>query len=149
MDNERILFPVRVEWLGGKRVSAFVAGKQPIDIATPPPFDGGIEGVWSPEDFFVGAAASCFAVTLAGIAAKSRVPLHGLTVDGIGIVGKREDGKTSFLEVELGVAVETDEAYVAAAEKAISRVERHCLVALALGIPVRVYATVHAVAPAA
>ncbi|MHB8643172.1 MAG: OsmC family protein [Gaiellaceae bacterium] len=149
MDNERIFFPVRVDWLGAKRVSAFVAGKQPIDVATPPPFDGGIEGVWSPEDFFVGAAASCFAVTLAGIAAKSRVPLHALAVDGLGVVGKRDDGRTTFLEVELNVSVETDDDHVAAAEKAISRVERHCLVALALGIPVRVSATVHAVAPAA
>jgi len=141
---------VRLEWgHDGKRVIAHVEGKEPIEIATPPVFDGGIAGVWSPEDFLVAATASCFAVTLIGIAAKSRVPLHGLAVEGVGIVGAREDGKTAFLEVELGVAIDTDEEHVANARKAAGRAERHCLVGLSLAVPVHVYTTVNVAAHAA
>jgi len=145
MESANYLFPVRVEWPGdGKRVLATVGGKEPIEIATPPEFEGGIPGVWSPEEFFVASAASCFAVTLVGIAAKSRVPLYALSVDGVGIVGRRdEDGKVAFLEVELGVAVETDEEHVANIRKAADRAERYCLVGLSIAVPVRVYATVN------
>jgi organic hydroperoxide reductase OsmC/OhrA len=145
MERENLVFPVGLEWPGdGKRVRLFVDGKEPLDVATPPEFEGGIPGVWSPEDLFVGAAASCFAVTFVGIAAKSRVPLYGLSVDGVGVVGRREDGRTAFLEVELHVAIDTDEEYVANARKAADRAERHCLVAVSLAIPVRIYTTVNA-----
>jgi organic hydroperoxide reductase OsmC/OhrA len=150
METEHLVFPVSVEWLGdGKLVRAHVDDKEAIDVATPAVFDGGREGVWSPEDFFVAAAASCFAVTLVGIAAKSRVPLHDLVVDGVGIVGVRDDGKFGFREIELGVAVATDEEHVPAARKAIERAERHCLVAVSLDVPVRVDAAVNVTAASA
>jgi len=150
MQADDLVFPVVVEWLrDGKFVRAHIAGKETIDIATPPQFDGGREGVWSPEDFLVAATASCFAVTLVGIAAKSRVPLHELSVDGVGIVGPREDGKVSFRAVELDVAIETDEGHVDAARKAADRAERHCLVGLSLAVPVRVSTAVRTAAAAA
>ena len=147
MEHENLLFPVALDWPGGgKRVRLTAEGKDLLDVATPPEFEGGIPGVWSPEDLFVGSVASCFAVTLVGIAAKSRVPLHGLSVEGVGVVGKRElDGKTAFLEVELGVAIDTDEEHVANARKAADRAERHCLVALSVSVPIRVYTTVNVV----
>jgi organic hydroperoxide reductase OsmC/OhrA len=150
MQTENLVFPVRIDWLrDGKLVRASVDDKEPIDIATPAVFDGGRDGVWSPEDFFVAAAASCFAVTFVGIAAKMRVPLHDLVVDGVGIVGPRDDGRFGFREVELGVAVETDAEHVATARKAIERAERHCLVAVSLNVPVRVDAAVNATAASA
>ena len=52
-------FPLAVEWTGGRRVRAQVAGKQPVDVCPPVVFSGDDESTWSPEDFFVAAAASC------------------------------------------------------------------------------------------
>jgi len=143
--TDAFFFPVRLTWTGGKRVLADVDGKDPIEIATPPEFESGIEGVWSPEDFLVAAAASCFAVTLVAIAGRSRVPVSGLGVEGVGRVGKRDDGRFGFIDVTLRVEIETDETHVEGAHRAAERAERHCLVSGALAIPVRLDVTVRAV----
>lgn len=44
-----------------------------IECATPPEFDGGIEGVWSPEHFYSAAITSCFMTTFLAIAKNSKV----------------------------------------------------------------------------
>ncbi len=66
-------FPVDV-WDGDRRTTATVEGKQPLDIATPPVFRGTDPDVWSPEDTFVAAAASCLAVTIAAPALSPAPP---------------------------------------------------------------------------
>ncbi len=136
-------FPAAVEWEGGSITVASVAGKQDLDVATPPEFGGEAEGVWSPEDLFVASAASCFAVTLAAIVRKRTIPLLSLQVDGVGHVGLRDDGRLGFTSIELEVTAETDSADAATQlETAIERAERSCLVSNALGIPLNVRAAV-------
>jgi organic hydroperoxide reductase OsmC/OhrA len=75
-------FPLSVEWIAGRRVAAQVEGKRTIEIAPPPVFHGTDATTWSPEDFFVAAAASCLAVTFAGLAATAGLWYAGLKVDG-------------------------------------------------------------------
>ena len=70
-------FPLSVEWIGGRRVRAAVDGKHSLDVATPPEFRGTDPDVWSPEDLFVSAAASCLAVTLAGLAEREGLRSRG------------------------------------------------------------------------
>ena len=136
-------FPAGVEWEGGSMTVASVAGKQDLDVATPPEFGGEAEGVWSPEDLLVASAATCFAVTLAAIVRHRTIPLLSLHVDGNGHVGPRDDGRLGFTSIELEVTAETDSAdAVTQLEAAIERAERGCLVAMALSIPVNVRATV-------
>jgi organic hydroperoxide reductase OsmC/OhrA len=136
-------FPVGVEWEGGSLTVASVAGKQDLDVATPPELGGDTEGVWSPEDLLVASAASCFAVTLAAIVRHRAIPLLSLHVEGNGRVGPRDDGRLGFTSIDLSVAVETDSSdAVPGLEAAIERAEKGCLVALALSIPVHVHATV-------
>jgi organic hydroperoxide reductase OsmC/OhrA len=140
-------FPVGVEWEGGSMTVASVAGKRDLDVATPPEFGGEAEGAWSPEDLLVASAASCFAVTLAAIVRRRTIPLLSLCVDGVGHVGPRDDSRLGFTSIELAVTAETDSAgAVTQLEAAIDRAESGCLVAMALGIPVNVRATVTATA---
>ena len=136
-------FPVSVRWLAGKRTVASVAGKEDLEVATPPEFKGGVEGVWSPEDLLVGSVASCFAVTFAGMAARRGIPLRSLTVDGDGVVTQRKDGRFGFTEVELDVEISTDAGYEEEAADAARQAEAGCLVACSLDLPVHVEATVH------
>ena len=56
MDTHR--FPVSIHWVSGRLTKASVADKQDLQVATPPEFNGGIAGVWSPEDLLVSAVAS-------------------------------------------------------------------------------------------
>jgi organic hydroperoxide reductase OsmC/OhrA len=66
-----------------------VEGKQPVDICPPIAFSGDDESTWSPEDFFVAAAASCLAVTFTGIAQRACLDYDDLTVDADGVCGQR------------------------------------------------------------
>jgi organic hydroperoxide reductase OsmC/OhrA len=135
-------FPVGVRWVAGKRTVVSVAGKDDLPVATPPEFKGGIEGVWSPEDLFVGSIAACFTVTLAGIADRRGIALLGLTVDGDGIVTQRHDGRFGFSEVVLHVRLETYPEFEHEAAEAAHAAEVGCLVACSVDLPVRLDLTV-------
>jgi organic hydroperoxide reductase OsmC/OhrA len=116
-------------------VRAQVEGKQPVDICPPIAFSGDDESTWSPEDFFVAAAASCFAVTFTGIAERAGLEYDRLAVDADGICGKRPDGGFGFtslwLRVELETAADPDRARDLA-----ERAEAACLVAESLDVPI-------------
>jgi organic hydroperoxide reductase OsmC/OhrA len=142
-------FPVDVRWVEGKLTVASVPGKSPLEVATPPEFQGGVEGVWSPEDLFVGAVATCYTVTLISAARRRGVPVRALDVRSFGDVTRRPDGRFGFVGVELAVELETDAGCEAEARAATEDAEATCLVAASLDTPVRTHAHVTAVAAAA
>ena len=131
-------FPVEIHWLGERLTRAHVPGKAPLVVATPPEFRGGVDGVWSPEDLLVASAASCFTVTLVGIAERRGLPLRALAVHGAGTVSQRSDGPFGFTSVELEVMLATDPGCEADARAAAEAAERSCLVAVSLDLPVHV-----------
>jgi peroxiredoxin-like protein len=138
-------YRVGVDWEGGRLTSVSSVGKPDLEVATPPEFKGGLEGVWSPEDLLVGAAASCFAVTLVAVLERRDLPLRGLSVSGTGHVTTRDDGCFGFVAVELTATVRTEEASVEAVRHAAKYAERACLVAIALDVPVHIDVVVGAV----
>jgi organic hydroperoxide reductase OsmC/OhrA len=141
-------FPVDVHWQGDKLTVASVSGKHDLKVATPPEFLGGVPGVWSPEDLFVAAVATCYAVTLAGIAARRSVPLSALDVRSAGFVTQRRDGHYGFVAVELDVSLETVAGWENEARGAALDAEEACLVGASLDTPVHVSVDVRAAAAA-
>jgi organic hydroperoxide reductase OsmC/OhrA len=131
-------FPVSVRWLAGRRTLASVPGRHDLEVATPPEFKGGVEGVWSPEDLVVGAIASCFTVTLLAVAERRGLPLRGLEVHGSGRVTQRDDGRFGFTGATLHVRLDTDPGCEAEAEVAAEVAEQGCLVTASLDFPVHV-----------
>lgn len=137
-------FPVRVTWPGGKHVVSLVDGKPPLPVATPPEFKGAFPAEWSPEDVLVSAAASCFGVTLIALAERAALPLHTLTVDAVGTVGRREPEPFGFKEIRLRVAATTDPGREDDLRRAAERAEQGCIVSNALAIPVELELDVRA-----
>jgi len=131
-------FPLSVEWTGGRRVVAKVHGKAGIAVAPPPEFRGVDPATWSPEDFFVGAAASCLAVTFTGLAERAGLSYAGLEVHGDGVVGGREDGRFGFTRVVLRLVVELDPADEERGRELARKAEETCLVSVSLDVPVEV-----------
>ncbi len=131
-------FPLSVEWAGGRRVVARVDGKQGIEVAPPPAFRGVDPATWSPEDFFVGAAASCLAVTFTGLAERAELVFTTLEVHGDGVVGAREDGRFGFTRVVLRVALEIEAGDEEQARELVRKAEETCLVSASLDVPVEV-----------
>ena len=136
MRAKEFSFPVSVEWLGDTRVATSIEGKQEIETSSPPEFRGKDATIWSPEDFFVSAAASCLAITLQGIAERRDLPLHALTVSGEGVVGRRDDGAFGFTRIRLLVAIKTDAGQEELAREVAQKAEEGCLVAVSLDLPV-------------
>ncbi len=147
--NRNLQFPVSVDWAGGRLVRAAVPGKETISIATPPEFKGTDVGVWSPEDFLVAAAVSCFTVTYLAVAERRGVTVHDVAVDAVGRMGIGKDGKLGFLGIDLSAHLVTDPGQEEAAVEAARRAEQGCFVSQALSIPVRLETLVRVAAPAA
>jgi organic hydroperoxide reductase OsmC/OhrA len=137
-------FPTSVRWLGGRLTRVSAPEKTDLDVAVPPEFRGGIEGVWSPEELLVAATASCYAVTVVALVERLGVPLLDLDVDAVGHVTKRADGKLAFVAIEVSAKLVTEPSWVAAAEAAAREAKEVCLISLALEVPVHVVAQVSA-----
>ena len=133
---KEFLFPVEVVWEGGRRTSAYVTGKHALQIATPPEFRGTDPDLWSPEDAFVAAAASCLAVTIAALAEREELPLADLSVQAAGVVGRREDRRFGFVRIEQTVTLETEAGQEQAARTLVAKAEDSCLVTVSLDLPV-------------
>jgi organic hydroperoxide reductase OsmC/OhrA len=128
-------FPLEVDWLQDRRVVARVEGKRRIEIAPPPVFKGTEPELWSPEDFFVAAAAACLAVTLGGFAQREGLTLHGMSVAADGIAGLRDDGHFGFRRLELRLSIVTAPGQEALALELAQKAEEACLVTASLDLP--------------
>jgi organic hydroperoxide reductase OsmC/OhrA len=137
-------FPLALRWLAHRRTMLTVPGKEELEVATPPEFKGGVEGVWSPEDLLVGSVTSCFAVTLLAVADRRHVPIRGLDIRASGHVEQRRDGRFGFTEIVLHVMLDTERGCDADARAAVEAAEAGCLVAVSLDFPVRIELEVRA-----
>jgi organic hydroperoxide reductase OsmC/OhrA len=99
-------------------------------------FRGTDPATWSPEDFFVAAAASCLAVTFTGLAARAGLSYSMLKVVADGVADTRTDGRFGFTRLLLRLEVETDPAKEAQARQLAERAEETCLVSASLDLPV-------------
>ena len=136
-------FPVSVRWEGPQRVQVETPDVAGIEVTVPPEFRGP-GGHWSPETLLVASAASCYAVTFAALAERRGIPIHGLTVSGTGLVGKRDDGRFGFLAVELTPRIQTEPECVDRVERTARAAHASCLVARALNVPIGVTPLVEA-----
>lgn len=71
-----------------------------IEVATPPEFDKGIAGIWSPEHLFVASVSSCLMTTFLAIAENSKLDYLNFDCNAKGIIDKVE-GKYSVIEIIL------------------------------------------------
>lgn len=129
-------FPVAVDWVGGRRVRASVEGKPGIEVMPPPEFRGTDPATWSPEDFFVAAAASCLAVTFTGLAERDELVYAALAVAADGVAGRRDDGRFGFTRLTLTLTVDVETGDAERARALARRAEETCLVSASLDVPV-------------
>ena len=129
-------FPLAVDWVGERRVAASVAGKPTIEITPPPVFRGTDPATWSPEDFFVAAAASCLAVTFTGLAARAGLSYSELHIDADGTCGRRDDGRFGFTHIALRLGVTASPSDEEEARRLVEQAEQQCLVSASLDLPV-------------
>lgn len=101
---------------------------QPIEVASPPEFDGGIENIWSPEHLFVASVSSCLMTTFVAISKYSKFEYLSFSIKAKGTLEK-VDGKFMMSEIELYPIVEiSDKSKEAKALRILEKSDRACLI---------------------
>ncbi len=99
-----------------------------IEVATPPEFDKGIPGIWSPEHLFTAAVLSCFMTTFLAISEFSKLEFKSFDCDAEGVLDK-VDGKFLMTEINLKILlVIDDESKKERAERILEKSEAACLI---------------------
>ncbi len=102
--------------------------EEKIEVATPPQFPKGIEGLWSPEHLFTAAVNSCFMTTFLSIAENSKLEFTGFNCSA---KGKLEQVEGKFLMTEIVLEPQltiTKEADKEKAERILQKSEAACLI---------------------
>jgi len=94
-------YEVNLSWIENRKgiVSSPVL-HQSTEVATPPEFPKGMEGIWSPEHLFVAAIESCLMTTFLAVAENSKLEFESFRSHASGKLDK-VDGKFMMTEVLL------------------------------------------------
>lgn len=99
-----------------------------IEVATPPEFPKGIEGIWSPEHLFVAAVSSCLMTTFLAIAENSSLEFTSFSCMAKGKLEKIE-GKLMMSEILLKPTVVIQNMmYTDKATRILKKAENACLI---------------------
>ena len=99
-----------------------------IEVATPPEFEKGIPGIWSPEHLFTASVLSCFMTTFLAIAEYSKLEFEDFDCDAEGILDKVE-GKFLMTEINLTAKLKiNDITKKDRAERVLQKSEAACLI---------------------
>ena len=99
-----------------------------IEVATPPPFPKGMEGIWSPEHLLTAAVNSCFMTTFLAVAENSKLEFVSFDCNAKGKLEQIE-GKYLMTEVLLEpTLIITKEADKDRAERILQKSEAACLI---------------------
>ena len=95
------LYNVNLVWNNG-RIGNLTSPELPsaIEVATPPQFPKGVEGIWSPEHLFTAAVNSCLMTTFLSIAENSKLEFTQFSCSANGKL-EQVEGKFLMTEVTL------------------------------------------------
>jgi peroxiredoxin-like protein len=122
-------YDVSVDWLEGRKGTMTSGALQTvIEVATPPQFANGIEGIWSPEHLFVAAINGCFMTTFLAIAENSKLDYKHFMCKAVGKL-EMVDGRYVMSEVRLmPIVVIANEDATERTMKVLRKAEASCLI---------------------
>lgn len=123
------LYNVDINWKSG-RTGEMISPEltTTVEIATPPQFPNGVEGIWSPEHLFTAAVGSCLMTTFMAIAENSKLEFKDFKCKTSGKLD-RIDGKFLMTEVILEPTVTIlNEEDKEKAERVLQKSEANCLI---------------------
>lgn len=134
MSSETHEYLAKIDWTHDRVGDLSVKGKPKIQVSAPPEFDGP-EGIISPEDLFVAAAASCHMTTFITFTKKLRIEFKSFTCEGHGTLERVEKGfQFTKLLLKTKVTVDSEE-LIAKAERALELAGKYCLVSNSMKCP--------------
>lgn len=123
------LYQVNISWRDNRMGEMSSPELQTVlEVATPPQFPKGVEGIWSPEHLFTAAVSSCLMTTFLAIAENSKLDFVHFSCKSKGILEQLE-GKLMMTEVilEPTVVIKNEEDREKA-ERVLQKSEKACLI---------------------
>lgn len=122
-------YTVALNWLTDRKGELSSSELQTkFEVATPPQFPKGIEGIWSPEHLLTAAVSSCLMTTFLSIAENSKLEFVSFSCDA---KGKLEQVEGKFLMTEIilePVLIITKAEDKEKAERILHKSEAACLI---------------------
>jgi len=114
-----------------------------MEVATPPQFYKGMEGIWSPEHLLTAAVQSCFMTTFLGISENFKLEFISFSC---GAKGKLEQIEGKFLMTEIilePLVVISKESDKDKTERILQKSEHPCLITNSIKIKVTLVNTIN------
>lgn len=136
MNIKKHEFRLTADWNGGGRngEGRISAGNLDTQISIPKEMGGPGVGT-NPDEMLIGAAATCYIITLAAMLELRQIPVEKLSLESIGVVGEHK-GRPKFERIThkphliLGAGVTVEQ--VEEAKSLIETAERSCMISNAL-----------------
>lgn len=127
--NEKHVYPVSLKWDSGRMGTLTAPGlEDKITVATPPEFDKGVAGIWSPEHLYTASVLSCFMTTFLAIAEYSKLEFETFDCTADGIMEK-EERRFLMTEIQLKAKIKINDASKKErAERILQKSESACLI---------------------
>src|SRR3989344_804801 len=105
MSASEHLYEVSVNWLSDRKgIMTSHELSNSLEVATPPQFPKGMEGIWSPEHLLVAAVNSCLMTTFLAIAENSKLEYESFNSKAVCKL-EMVEGKFMMTEIVLKPAV--------------------------------------------
>lgn len=126
---EKHSYNVSLEWTGDRKgILSSSEFPSTIEVVTPPEFDKGIAGHWSPEHLFTASVLSCFMTTFLAIAHYSKLEHEKFECKAEGILESVE-GKFLMTEIILKPIVYIkNQEEIEKTERILHKSEKACLI---------------------
>ncbi|MBS4217964.1 OsmC family protein [Bacillus sp. FJAT-49711] len=125
-------FLLNADWPGGRNsVGTIDAGNLKTEVSIPPEMDGPGVGT-NPDEMLLGAAATCYIITLAAMLERASIRVSKLTMESEGIV-EVEKGVITYKTIihRPTVNLANDE-QIELAQKLAEKAEKSCMISRAL-----------------
>jgi len=129
-EKHQYWFEADIKWVEG-RIGELVSktGSDNIKVATPPEFAGGVAGMWSPEQLFLGSLNSCMMATYFAIAARKNLVVANFECNAVGLV-QLVEGYLEFTSIELFPKIYVSKAEdIPLANEVLLKAYKHCIIA--------------------
>ena len=128
-------FHLKAEWPGGRNSDGYIeSGNLKTAISIPEEMDGPGIGT-NPDEMLLGAAATCYIITLAAMIERANLPLEELKLESVGIVNVEKGIFTYEKIIHRPTVILTksagDKDFIRL-EKIVYRAEKSCMISRAL-----------------
>lgn len=128
-------FLLKADWQGGRNsVGKIDAGNLKTKISIPTEMDGPGIGT-NPDEMLLGAAATCYIITLAAMIERRQIPVASLTQESEGIV-EVEKGVITYKKIihrpKVVLKTECTEEQIKIVKQLTERAEKSCMISRAI-----------------